>query len=178
MFGILRRYKGVEQLIRAFSSLPRPHALTLRIIGAPDSAEYGTELLDLCSQNPSIQVLLNRQDDEKLVKEIQSASFIALPYLQIYNSGVALMALTLGRPILVTRSETMVELQKEVGGSWVRLIDEWTGENLEEASRMCSTTSAPDLSARSWTKLSEAYADIYRQASGVNGRFSRGQKAR
>jgi beta-1,4-mannosyltransferase len=162
MFGNLRRYKGVEQLVTSFNDLPQPSAWRLRIIGTPESGDYGSELSALCGGNPLIELVLGRQEDPAMVREIQRASIVAIPYNQVYNSGVALMALTLQRPIVVTNSETMTELQREVGEVWVRPIGEWTGSNLHRAASVAVGASAPDLSSRDWADLAADYAAVYR----------------
>ncbi|KEP72282.1 hypothetical protein HR12_47400 [Microbacterium sp. SUBG005] len=62
---------------------------------------------------------LRSVSDEQMVEEMTRAEIIALPYQDAGNgnSGVAMVALSLGRPILVYRSCLMEELASETGRS-------------------------------------------------------------
>jgi beta-1,4-mannosyltransferase len=163
-FGYLRPYKGIEQLVAAFRATDTSSGLSLRIVGPAFPKSYGETVRRLCEGDDRISVAIGRQRDAQLIDEISKASTIVLPYKQVYNSGAALLALTLNRPILVTESETMRELGVEVGGDWVRLVPDWNAEAIsrgvsEDANPACR----PNLDGRSWAQLSARYAEVYRE---------------
>ncbi|MCJ0700461.1 hypothetical protein FRIG_04830 [Frigoribacterium faeni] len=162
-FGYLRPYKGLEQLISAFRATAPERGLTLRITGAPVPKSYGDDLLSLAADDDRISIELGRQADDALVDEIMKASLVALPYKQVYNSGAALLALTLDRPLVVTDSPTMRELGDEVGENWVTRLTDWDSESLESAIQVdVAPDSSPDLDGRDWSSLSKQYAELYR----------------
>ncbi len=59
---------------------------------------------------------------------------MVLPYREMHNSGAALTALSLNRPVLVPDNEVNRELAEEVGPGWVFRYDgELTGRHLLDA---------------------------------------------
>jgi len=173
-FGYLRPYKGLEQLIAAFRDVPVEHGLSLRITGAPMPKSYGDELRSLAAGDERISMALGRQTDEDLVDEIMTASAIVLPYKQVYNSGAALLALTLSRPLIVTDSPTMKELGDEVGDVWVTRLPRWDAKSLSDAQgTRIPAEASPDLRGREWSSLSEQYAVLYRALRQSRNLFGR-----
>lgn len=89
-FGLIRRYKGLHVLIRAFKKVfAIRNSITLRIIGAGDLEEYSKELSDL--SNVYIE---NRYVDDSEVSSIFSGPnvVVVLPYIDACQSGVIQVA--------------------------------------------------------------------------------------
>jgi beta-1,4-mannosyltransferase len=167
VFGYLRPYKGIEQLVAAFRQIDPSREVSLRIVGSALPTQYGDVVRALCDGDDRIEIVIRRLGDAELVDEITSASAVVLPYKQVYNSGAALLSLTLDRPILVTDSETMRELAAEVGEEWVRRLPEWSAATVIDAfSRLPPKSSSPRLTDRTWNALSARYAEVYRRVSG------------
>lgn len=166
VFGLLRPYKGVETLIDAVTA---QRQLNLRVIGRSDPADYGETLGRLIGNSDRIELALGRIDDGDLVEAITHAEFVILPYQKIYNSGAAIMALTLGRPIIATDSSTMRELRDEVGDEWVYCLPgTLTTEALQEAVntlRQESRDPLPRFEGRDWADIGHQYSDLYRGSS-------------
>lgn len=165
LFGFLRPYKGVEDLIDAMGDATEP-SLTLRIVGAPHTQEYGAELAHRAANIGTVDVAAGYLDDSQLADEILRAEAVVLPYKKMYNSGAALLALTLGRPIIVPRTPTMTELEREMGTEWVFTYDgPLTAATLDNAARTflsAERARLPPLSQRSWAAVGAAYAELYR----------------
>lgn len=70
-----------------------------------------------------------RLTDEQLIKSIHDCDFAILPYKAIANSGMALLALSCGRPIITTDLPLFRELQEFFGRAWVRVVE---GDNFDE----------------------------------------------
>jgi beta-1,4-mannosyltransferase len=102
--------------------------------------------------------------DEELAEVILDSAMVVLPYRNMYNSGAALLSLTLHRPILVPDTGTMRELRREVGDNWVHLYEgELTTEHVRAALRATAATpgGGPDLSRRDWARVGLSYAALY-----------------
>lgn len=166
-FGILRPYKGVEQLLDAFSRVDDAEA-RLVVVGRADDAGVGAEVQRRAAADPRVRVRLQHVDDAELAREVGAASLVVLPYRQLHNSGALLLALSLGRPVLVPRTPTTVELAAEVGEGWVLLHDGDVGP--QDLARGLAAAVAgrggpgPDLSARDWRAAGLAHAEVYREA--------------
>ena len=132
-FGTLRPVKGVDRLLEAFRSVTAPGA-ELRIVGRPQVPEVADVVRAEARRDPRVRVRLEHVDDGDLAEEIRTAQLVVLPYLRMVNSGAVLLALSLGRPILVPDTETNRELRREVGSSWVHLYrGDVTADAIERA---------------------------------------------
>jgi beta-1,4-mannosyltransferase len=163
-FGHVKRYKGLEGAIRSLTGQSKLHLL---IAGRCTSEAYAAELESLAATSGSISLDLRAIGSAELVTTIRSVSAVILPYSAIYNSGAALLALTLGTPIIVTDSSSMRELQAEVGPEWVQILPElWTLAHLEDAFRRVSERpeSYPSFRARDWEDVAIAHHACYLHA--------------
>lgn len=170
MFGLLRAYKGTDELLAAFAALPRPE-LSMRIAGRPDSGEMREMVTAAAAADPRLTAELDYLADERLAAEIGAAALVVLPYRVLHNSGALLLALSLDRPVLVRRSESAADLAAEVGPGWVRMFDgPLTADVLAAAMDEGIPADPPDLSARDWKPLGLRHAEVYREALGTGRR--------
>lgn len=166
-FGLIRRYKGVETLLEAYAAARvEDPALSLRIGGKPSSPELAAVVEDAAAGVPDITVTLRFLEDAELVGIASSSQLIVLPYRFMHNSGGALAALSLDRPVLVPRNDVNVALAQEVGEEWVLLYDdELTASRLRDAvDEASSAIGSPDLTRRDWDGVGRAHAIVYRTA--------------
>jgi glycosyltransferase involved in cell wall biosynthesis len=164
--GLIRRYKGVEQLIEAFRTLDAAGS-TLSVAGRPSTKDLETELVALAAEDERIEFHFRFLDDAELVARIAEAQFIVLPYRHMHNSGTALAALSVARPILVPDNEVNRALAVEVGEDWVHLFDgELTDDDLAQVRAAISAgiEGAPDLSQRDWSTVGAAHSEAFHAA--------------
>ncbi len=163
-FGLIRPYKGVDSLLRAFAGTG-PH-LRLAVRGKPDDAGLTQELHDAAARDPRISLGLHYLSDEELVDHVGRSILVVLPYKQGLNSGGALAALSLSRPVLMPATEPNRVLADEVGADWVRLYEgELTAALLEtEAERALALTGRPNLAARRWELAGAEHLAAFREA--------------
>lgn len=165
--GLLRPYKGVDELLSAFEALDDP-AASLVVAGRPVAQTVADQVRAAAARDPRVVVDLRHVDDADLVRWTTSASLVALPYRQMHNSGAVLLALSLGRPVLVPANPVTDALAAEVGPAWVRrftgpLTADVLRAALEDADGL-SATAAPDLRARDWAAGTQAHLEVYRAA--------------
>lgn len=167
--GLIRRYKGVEQLVQAFREWD-PDAATLAVAGRPSTDELRDELDSLAGGDQRIALLFRFLDDPELIARITEAQLIVLPYRHMHNSGTVLAALSLGRPVLVPDNEVNRALADEVGEGWVHFFeDDLTADDLARATAALHERTAPmpDLSRREWTEVGAQHADAFREAAAL-----------
>ncbi len=160
--GLVRPYKGVDDLVRAFRSTA-DDALTLHVCGRPQDEAAADALRALAGDDPRIHLDLRHLPDADLAREVRQAELVVLPYRAMHNSGAALLALSLGRPVLVPRNPVTDDLAAEVGAAWVqRLEGALDGGALVDAwSRARGLTGAPDLGARDWDEIADAHVRFF-----------------
>lgn len=165
-FGLIREYKGVPDLIRVFRDAPSD--LRLAVAGDPQTSQLKQEIIDLADTDDRVSVQLGHISDANLVRLVSSSSIVILPYREMHNSGAAITALSLNRPVLVPRNSSTDALAAEVGEAWViRYSGELTAEIIESALAQAQTTlqsNGPDLSLRDWPLAGEQHAAVFAEA--------------
>lgn len=164
--GLIRPYKGVPELIRAFRDAHDTNAMQLTVRGAADDPDLRRELQDLSQDVAGIDLTFGHLDDQTLADTVAAADLVVLPYRRLHNSGAALLALSLGRAVLLPSVDVARDLQREFGPEWVYLYE---GEL--EATTLCravhsfaadSRHGVPDMSDRQWEDAGQAHVEIYR----------------
>ena len=177
--GLVRRYKDVDGLVRAFRALPDPD-LTLHVAGDPAPAALAEQVRDAAACDPRVSLVLRHLDDAELVSELARAELVVVPTPELGNSGVLLAALSLNRPVLARDTPATRALAAEVGPGWVhtfpgRVDAAALGAGLA-AVRADPPTGSPDLSARSWPALAAAHVAAYRRAVALSARPRSGSR--
>lgn len=162
--GLIRRYKGVEDLVEVMRRSERTD-LSLTISGNPTSSEIEQAIRESVAPDPRVSVDLRYLDDADFVAAITAAQLIVLPYRHMHNSGTALAALSLDRPVLVPVNDATQALAAEVGPGWVHFYSgHLTVDALERALAAPTPSNPPDLSAREWGGAGLAHREAYRLA--------------
>lgn len=167
--GLIRPYKNVEGLLRAFRSVAgQSPAASLVVAGKPATPELAAAIRAAASGIDAVNLELEFLTDERLVEVVGHTQLVVLPYREMHNSGAALMALSLGRPVLVPDNAVNADLADEVGPDWVhRYRGEISGDHLLDGLRAVCTIppgAAPDLSRRGWEDTAAEHLTAYRQA--------------
>jgi beta-1,4-mannosyltransferase len=167
--GLVRRYKGYEELLEAFPLVGRPD-LSLHVVGAVQDEALRSVLQDAAERDSRISVDLRHVDDAELAAAVTAAQLVVLPYRHLQNSGTALLALSLDRPVLLPRTAASEALAHEVGAAWVLLteVDDAAalaaGISRALARPLDPTDAHPDLTAREWSHGARLHLQAYRAA--------------
>lgn len=119
-FGLLRPYKGVKYLIRAFESLPPAVVQSTRLLIVGEAWE-DRESLSLAEESPLRDkiTLVNRYvPDSEVPVFFSAADILVLPYTRASQSGVAHIAMAYGLPIIATRVGGLVEGMSSYAGAF------------------------------------------------------------
>lgn len=172
-FGLIRPYKGIDHLLRAFAGTNAQ--LRLAIGGKPSQPELAAALHAAAASDSRICLDLRFLSDGELVDHVGRSTLVVLPYRQGLNSGGALAALSLSRPVLMPDTEPNRALADEVGPDWVRLYaGELTAELLElEAEHARTVSGQPDLQARRWDLTGPEHLAAFRAARDLVARSAR-----
>jgi beta-1,4-mannosyltransferase len=167
--GLIRRYKGVENLIEAFrGTQPLMSGLTLRIGGKPSTPELAQALTALAGDDTRITLDFRFLSDSELVELVTSSQLVVLPYRAMHNSSSALAALSLGRPVLVPENAVNTALADEVGPGWLFCYRGTLGDEdivrALTAIRDHPAPAQPDLSRREWAKAAAEHVAAFRAA--------------
>lgn len=163
--GRIRPYKNVPKLISVFKRI-HDKGWMLVIAGQPKTESMRKEIEEEANGDSRIELILSFLSDQQTSQYLQAADLVVLPYRESLNSGVALLALSMNKPILVPNIGSFVELAEMCGTDWVRTYDgELKEAVLSEAviwakkGERASTVSLDDLA---WPRLADQTVEFYR----------------
>lgn len=114
-FGYVRPYKGVSELVDAFSKLPGPR-LRLVIAGHPHPANYVAELVEHAGGDARVRLDPRLIPAEDVQLYFNAADAVVLPFNNILTSGSVILALSFGKPVVAPALGGIPELiDDEVG---------------------------------------------------------------
>jgi len=183
MFGELRPSKGADVLLRAAATL-RNRGLVFRVVlaGAPYAptppyCDLPRELRDLAHEldiEDRVMFHFRYVEEEEVPSFLEAASVVALPYRAIDQSGAAIAALTMGRPIVATRIAGLAELVERGECGLLAAVDDV--ESLASAlerlltddglRQRCATNARRYAdTALAWEPIAERTIEVYRKAA-------------
>ncbi len=103
--GEIREGKGIGSFVSTFAAHFRGETnLKLIIAGRPQSKDLREEILRRANAAPNIFFHPEFMPEEQLSGFFNIADFVVLPYDNILNSGMALMAFSAGRPVIASKA--------------------------------------------------------------------------
>jgi glycosyltransferase involved in cell wall biosynthesis len=101
-FGRVQGYKGVDDLVDAFTAVPGDVAAHLTVAGQCDDPTLRSRLRELARKSGTRVVLrLERVPEQDLAELLAAADAVVLPFRKVTTSGSAMLALSHGRPLIV-----------------------------------------------------------------------------
>jgi glycosyltransferase involved in cell wall biosynthesis len=119
-FGLIRHYKGVPCLVKAFDLLPSSIASRSRLLVVGEVWEEGEllqELINSSSYKSQISLVPHYVPDSMIPKYFSAADVVALPYLRASGSGVAHIAMAYGKPLIVSDVAALRESMADYQGA-------------------------------------------------------------
>lgn len=170
LVGRLQAYKGIQELLEAFRGAGDPD-LRLIIAGAPEDSAMSDLVRSHAASDSRIWIELEPLSSSRLKAIVSALDLVVLPYRRILNSGSALYALSLGRPVLVPESGALADLHDEFGEGWVQVFDlgRLTTEALVAAARSSVLSSGePEMTGRSWNTAATRTLEFLRSLTRRN----------
>lgn len=118
-FGVIRPYKGVEDLVAAFELLPEAVRSTSRLLIVGETWEGWTLPLEAVEASPHrdrITVVNRYVDDEEVGRHFAAADAVVLPYRRSSSSGPLHIAMSSGLPVVVSSVGGLVEAAGDYAG--------------------------------------------------------------
>jgi glycosyltransferase involved in cell wall biosynthesis len=119
-FGLIRHYKGVPYLVKAFDLLPQAIASRSRLLIVGESWEEGQliqGLIDSSSYKNQISLVPQYVPDSMIPRYFSAADVVVLPYLRAAGSSVVLIAMAYGKPVIVSDIEALRESLADYQGA-------------------------------------------------------------
>jgi glycosyltransferase involved in cell wall biosynthesis len=162
VFGALKRYKGVEEVVRAFQALDDDRA-RLIVAGRVMDPQLGQTLERAGRSDRRLRLIGGFVDEDELMTLIRASDHVVLPYRRVLNSASAMLALTLGRPVVLPRTATFEALRDQVGDGWVALFDDRLGAS--QLAELPVPGGSPELAWCDWELISRQLSELWLDSS-------------
>lgn len=120
-FGLIRKYKGISYLIKAFEQLPESMAAGSRLLIVGEIWEDREELRKQIESSPyseKITLIDEYVPDERIPVYFSAANVVVLPYTRASQSGIAHIAMTFGKPVIVSEVGGLMESMGKYTGTF------------------------------------------------------------
>lgn len=133
-FGQIKEVKGLDVLLEAFGTFSQAHADAQLVIAGrvwkDDFSKY-QDIIDNQNLASKVRLHIRYIADEEVANFYCAADLVVLPYRRIYQSGVLLMAMSYGTPVLTSDLSAMKEVVTH--GETGFLFPEGNAQGLAEA---------------------------------------------
>lgn len=126
VFGQIRRYKGIEEIVRAFAAHleTEPDTPDTLVVCGDGDRELVAELRTLAGRHPRNIVLdIGAMTDAAFFGKLRQVDAVLFNFRSITNSGSMMAALSAARPCIAPRLPLTEELATTFGRDWVRNFD-------------------------------------------------------
>src|SRR5207249_9327118 len=137
LFGNIRPYKGIDRFLQSIGELYRrttPRPVRALVAGPAFNSDETSQFMLRAKSTPGVSVVASVVHPSHLQVLFRAADLVVLPYTDFLNSGVLMLALTFGTPVLVAENGVT---RDAVSSGLVRLFaqgsDEALAEELERA---------------------------------------------
>lgn len=110
--GMIRPFKGLEELLPAFRQLSDPQAM-LWIAGQPRPPDYHQHLAHLVAADRRVRWHPQFIPDDQIQLWMNAADIVVLPYRRTTTSGAAMLAFSFGKPVIAPALPAFRELMAE-----------------------------------------------------------------
>lgn len=164
--GQIRRYKGIDALIKDFCSVDLPEA-QLVLAGAVREGEDHRALSAAIDADPRISAHFRFIDDDELQVFLNAADVVVLPYRDVLTSGSAVLAMSFGKALVAPRVGCLAESLPSDGAI---LYDPTRPDGLRAALQEAMTADLAPMGRANleraleagWDKVGKETAQIYR----------------
>jgi glycosyltransferase involved in cell wall biosynthesis len=171
LFGRLEQYKGVEVLVDAMDHVweQRPE-VKLVVAGAGAAAR-------LVPERPGVSLIPRYISETEVDALLAQASLVALPYTQASQSGVGVLAIAAGVPVVVSDLGALPQLAYkpsfvfEAGNP--RALAQTIVRHLDHGPQVRSAVLQHAQSHFSWDHAAQLTSELYRGMTNGNGAVTR-----
>ena len=161
-FGIIRPFKGVEDLVRAFEVIPEDQAdrFWLTVVGETwEGHTLPTELIAASPRTDRITLVNRYVQDDEVDAFFGGADVVVLPYHRSSMSGPLQVAMNYGLPVVVTAVGGLVEAATDYGGAV--FVEPRDPESLREGILRAAELVGQEFSApHDWEATRELYGEV------------------
>ncbi len=114
-FGYIRKYKGLDILIEAFSELTKQHNNVKLLVAGEfyEKPEFYHHLIEKFRLQDKVKMFNEFIPNEEVAKYFQSSDAVVLPYRSATQSGIMNIAYGFSKPVIVTNVGGLAEFVQQ-----------------------------------------------------------------
>ena len=113
-FGYIRKYKGLEFLLKAMPKMLKEIDITLTVAGEfYDEKEFYLDLIKKLGISKYVKVIDEYIPNEKVGDYFANSDLVVIPYISATQSGIVQIAYNFNLPVVVTRVGGLPEVVKD-----------------------------------------------------------------
>ena len=174
--GMIRPYKGLDLLLQTVPAVRRAVPASVFVVAGQAGPAEQDDLQRRCAgmalSAADLVMRFGYLDLAEMVAYVNAADLVVLPYHAIAQSGVLLLAMSMGRPVVATRVGSFPETIDDGRTGWLVAAGDQVGLAARLADVLAHPTRLADagLQARAvaatqyaWGPIARRTADLYRQ---------------
>lgn len=114
-FGLVKKYKGIEDLVTAFEKLKFNNKVKLLIVGQIYDEAVKNNILRAVIKNKNIIPVMEFIKDEDIQIYLKACDIVTLPYRKITTSSSTLLSFAFQKPIIFPIVGDLAELPENIG---------------------------------------------------------------
>lgn len=172
-FGQIKKVKGVDVLIKALPEVVKKHGDILCVIAGKvwkDDFQIYDDMINELNVRDYVRTDIRYIGDDEIKYYFNAADIVALPYRQIYQSGVVLLAYAYEKPVVATTEGEFLNVIKdgetgllvEAGNSkqYAKALN-WYLDNPDKLEEF-GKAGHDDLMVRlSWDTIAKSVCEVY-----------------
>lgn len=161
VFGLVRNYKGIRNII-ALADRAGQDGVVLLVAGKPQSAQTADLQAAADASGGALRLDLRLVPAGEVPTLFAACDAVLLPYTGGLNSGVAVLALSLGRPLVAADLPFARDLLDVAGEEWVLVLPDGVRPDALPVVRSWAQrrrTSRPDLTE--WPAIGRAHLEFF-----------------
>jgi beta-1,4-mannosyltransferase len=169
-FGMIRPYKGIDDLIEAYSRLSKKN-VKLVIAGKCVDSKLNKKIFKF-QKSIKFDFYNGHVPDEDVAKYFKASDIVCLPFKEITTSGSVLLALSFAKPIVAPRIGDLIYLPSDIGFLYDPTTNDSLFNSLSEAvssKHLDSISRSANRYAKtlSWDKIAEKTYEVYEAVLGL-----------
>lgn len=170
--GLIRPFKGLEELLPAFRQLADPQAM-LWVAGQSRPPGYHYQIAGLAAADSRVRWHPQFVPDDQIQLWMNAADVVVLPYRRTTTSGAAMLAFSFGKPVIAPALPAFRELMADkpfLGELYDPAEPDGLRLALERARTVDWPSHRPSILAWvqqfDWPTIGRRFADVYGQVLG------------
>jgi len=169
-FGLIKKYKGVEELLDTFIKLLKKNKNIMLIIAGSCNDATLFKKLDTYKNKYKDKLIINTKFilNDEVQYYFNAANIVVSPFRKVTTTSTPMVALSFSKPVIAPRLGSLLDLPENVGYFYDKTNDNGLYESMLKAivekntSNIKSSEALKYVKSLSWEKIATMTDDLYK----------------